>query len=260
MKKVTIKKAVQEVGKIAEKNSPIILTGCAIVGVITTVALTIKATPEALQIIEEEENKRKLENYDDPTLTKIEIIKFTWKCYIPAGVMTMATVACMIGVTSVNLKRNAAIAVLYSKSKEIANEYKDKVKEIVGEKKAQEIHDEIMKDRVENKPYNTEQVILTGKGDTLCYDSFTGRYFKSDIEYIRRVQNDLNWTMISGDMRTSLNDFYYALGLGAIKMGDDYGWDLDRPLELKFSSQLQPETKIPCLVIDYDIDLVREWF
>lgn len=253
MKQVAIRKVVKELGDLAEKNSPIILTSFAVVGVITTTALAVKATPEALKIIEGEKQKREEE------LTRIELVKITWKCYIPTAIMGFASIACMIGATSVNLKRNAAIMGLYSLSKETLKEYQDKVKEIVGEKKATEIHDEIMKDQIEHKPYNTDQVILTGKGETLCYDSFSGRYFKSDIEYIRRIQNDLNWTMLSGDMRTSLNDFYYALGLSAIKMGDDYGWDIDRPLELKYSSQLQPESKLPCLVIDYDLDLIKEW-
>ena len=31
-----------------------------------------------------------------------------------------------------------------------------------------------------------KEVIITSKGDTLCYDSVSGRYFKSDIGTIKK--------------------------------------------------------------------------
>ncbi|MFR8351429.1 MAG: DUF6353 family protein [Blautia obeum] len=42
--------------------------------------------------------------------------------------------------------------------------------------------DAVAKDKVEKNPVVTREVIITEKGNTLCYDAISGRYFKSDIE------------------------------------------------------------------------------
>ena len=52
------------------------------------------------------------------------------------------------------------------------------------------------------------------------------------------------------EMYISLNEFYYAIGLDGIKVGEDLGWNIDTGyIELDFSSQLAKDDT-PCLVID----------
>jgi hypothetical protein len=94
-------------------------------------------------------------------------------------------------------------------------------------------------------------VIVTGKGDTLCYDTISGRYFKSDIEKIRKIVNDLN-LRLRDENSISLNEFYYEFGLDSIKIGDDIGWNIsiNGYIEPHFSSQLASDGT-PCLVLDY---------
>ena len=60
-------------------------------------------------------------------------------------------------------------------------EYQAKVVETLGEAKARKIKDEIAKDKVKNDPISNKEVIITGKGDMLCYDVLSGRYFKNNI-------------------------------------------------------------------------------
>lgn len=105
----------------------------------------------------------------------------------------------------------------------------EKVAETVGEKKAEEIKTKIVKEKIENNPMANKEVIITSKGDTLCYDSVSGRYFKSDIDTIKKIVNELNRRMLS-ESYISLNDFYYELGLSFTKMGDQLGWNIDRGL------------------------------
>lgn len=84
--------------------------------------------------------------------------------------------------------------------------YQEKVVETIGEKKEQQIRDEVAKEQVAKNPVSKNEVIITGGGETLCYDSLSGRYFKSDIEKLRKAVNELNHTMVN-DMCASLNDY-----------------------------------------------------
>ena len=111
----------------ASKYSPQILLGVGIAGMITSTILAVKATPKAIQIIEQ---KKKEENVEK--LNATETVKATWKCYIPAVVTGVSATVCLIGSNSVSSKRAAAIAAAYEISKTTLNEYKDKVVETEG--------------------------------------------------------------------------------------------------------------------------------
>ena len=52
-----------------------------------------------------------------------------------------------------------------------------KVVEAVGEKKEKKIQDAVAKERIDSHPVGTSQIIITGKGSELCYDTVSGRYF-----------------------------------------------------------------------------------
>ena len=243
-----------DLSKAARKHSPEILTGIGIAGMLSTTVLAVRATPKALMLIEEKKREKKFAG-EQPELTKVEIVKTAWKPYIPAAVTGVASVACLVGASSVNARRNAALAAAYALSETTLADYKEKVVETLGEKKAQEVKDAIAKDQVEKNPQSKSSVIATDKGETLCYDSISGRYFKSDIEYIRRAVNNLNERLLF-DTHISLNEYYDEIGLEEIfPMGENLGWTVDPDsankglIELDFSSQLAERT--PCLVVGF---------
>jgi hypothetical protein len=234
------------------RNSPTILTGVSVAGLFTTVGLAIGATPKALAILEEPDNyhRKGYDKYDAKLVDKLKIIKLTWRCYVPTALMGGFTIACIIGANSINVRRNAALASIYSLTEAALKEYQTKVIEIIGEAKAKKIKDNIDEDTIRKNPVNDREVIITGRGDMLCYETISGRYFKGDIENIRRVQNEINKDLLN-DMFISMNDVYEQLGLSYTKIGDDLGWDVNNGLiEFRFSSQLS-EDGVPCLVIDY---------
>lgn len=247
-----------DLGKAARKHSPEILTGIGIAGMLSTTVLAVRATPKALMLIEEKKREKKfavIKDGGDPDLTKLEIVKTAWKPYIPAAVTGVASIACLVGASSVNARRNAALAAAYALSESTLADYKEKVVETIGEKKAQEVKDAIAKDKIENDPVTRKEIIATDKGETLCYDALSGRYFKSDIEYIRRAVNNLNERLLF-DTHISLNEYYDEIGLEEIfPMGENLGWTVDPDsankglIELDFSSQLAEGT--PCLVVGF---------
>jgi len=222
-------------------------------GVITTVILGIEATPKALYILEQDRDRRERESENgaiDP-LTKREVIKLVWRCYIPTAAMAFATIACGVGANSINLQRNAALASVYGIAEASLKEFENKVVETIGEAKTQKIHDDIAQDHLTKNPVESSQVIITGGGDMLCYDDYSGRYFKGDIDKIRKAENRLV-KECNGDAYPSLNDFYYEIGLPIIPMGSDCGWNRDYPLDLVFSSMLSTDEQ-PCLVVKFFI-------
>lgn len=229
-----------------KKHSPGILTGIGIVGLLATSVMAVDATPKAMELIREKKEELGVEK-----LTAAETVKATWKCYIPAAVTAATSVACIVGANSVNAKRQAALATACTLSETAMREYKDKVVETIGEKKEREVMDAIAKDKIEKNPVSKSEVILTNKGDTLCFDPWSSRYFKSDAEKLRKAVNDLNYQLINEGCVT-LNDFYYDIGLDETRPGETLGWNINRggQVQFRFSSQVA-EDGTPCLVLEF---------
>lgn len=247
MSKVNLSQIIRSFRGTLVKYSPEILTGLGIAGMATTVIMAVKATPRALKKIED----KKIE-VDDDKLKPLEFIQATWKCYIPAATTGVLSIGCIIAAQSVNVRRQAALATAYTLSESALREYQAKVVETIGEKKEQAVRDSIDKDRIDKNPVSERQIFITEKGNTLCYDPMSDRYFRSDIDRIRRAENEMNRRMIN-DMYVSLNDFYDEIGLKHNETGDKLGWNIDKGfMELRFSSQLA-EDDTPCLVINYTL-------
>lgn len=248
MNKHNLSRFVRGVRRTLSNHSPEILTGLGIAGMITTTVFAVKATPKALKKIEE--RKQEL---DVAELKPVEVVKATWKCYIPSMIMCATSAACLIGASSVHAKRNAALATAYKLSETALTEYREKVVETIGEKKEHAIREAIAKDKLEKHPVTKTEVIMTGNGETWFYDTTTDRYFKSDLEKIRRVVNDLNERMINGvDMYVSLNEFYSEIGLGYTSVGDEIGWNVSKSGQIKIDYHAQiADNGQPCLVLDY---------
>lgn len=104
MSKENIKRNFKMICKKVEKRSPEILTGLGIAGMCTAVVVGIKVTPKALQLIEEEKKEQKVEE-----LKPVEVVKVTWKQYLPVALLTGASAACLIGANSVHSRRHAAL-------------------------------------------------------------------------------------------------------------------------------------------------------
>ncbi len=247
MSKGSVKDFIKHAEIWTTKHSPEILTGLGITGMFSMTVMAVKATPKAMRLIEE---KKREEQVD--ALSVGETIKVAWKPYIPVALTGIFSTACLIGANSVNSRRNAALAAAYKLSETAISEYKSKVVETIGEKKEKAIRDKVAEDRVKSDPVTKKEVFITNKGKTLCYDYQSGRYFESDIDEVKKVENKLNKRMLN-EMYVSLNDFYEELGLEPSDIGSKMGWNIDMGMiEMDFSSQLSDDGR-PCLVIDFNI-------
>lgn len=248
MSSLNLKQFFRSAQSVVVKRSPDILMGFGIAGMIGTTILAVKGTPKALKLIEEE---KKAKNVDK--LTVAETVKVTWKCYIPAAIIGTGAAACLIGANTVHTNRAAALATACTLSETALSEYREKVVETVGEKKEKTIREKVDKARVEKNPVSHNEVFVTGRGNTLCYDYWSGRYFYSDIEEMKRAVNVIN-RMIRLDNYASLNDMYDELGLPHNGIGNSIGWTVDdRQVELEHSAQMSDDDR-PCICMDFNVD------
>lgn len=260
MKKPNLSKQFKMVLKAVEKRSPEILTGIGVAGMITTTVLAVKSTPKALTMIKQaEKEKARTLNESHPDsenmvaiqkLTASEVIKAAWKPYVPAMLLGAASTACLIGANSVHTRRHAALYSAYKLSETALTEYKEKVEEVVTDKKVKEIKQKITEDKVEktvkseaNDTKPKTNVIISGDGDTWFIDPFTNDTFLSTTAKIDAAINRLNKQMMD-EMYISLSDLYDELGIRHTATSDYLGWFIDEGLiESDFSDAVVRDGK-----------------
>ena len=232
--------------KVTADNAPTILTAVGVTGAVTTAILAGQASFKASRILGEE----------PPHLETKEKIEKTWKLYVPAVGTGIITVTSIVAANHISVRRAAALASAYSISEKAFREYKDKVLEKFGEKKEQAVRDDIAKDRVASNPPSSIFVVSDGK--ILCLDMHSGRYFSSDMEAIRKAENDTNFQIIREDS-ASLTDFWDRIGLTKTSESDEIGWNTDTGIEVLYSSILTEDGK-PCLTIEFRTTPIRGYY
>ncbi len=236
------------------KHSPEILTGLGIAGMITTTVLAVKATPKAILLMEDAK-----EELGKSELTPAETVKATWKCYAPAAVMATASIACIVGGTSVSLRRGAAFAAAYELSKTALEDYSDQVLEAVGEKKERDIREKVAEKKANETPMtNMNNIIVANDCTTRFMAPITRQRFYSTMEKVRKAVNDTNIQMRDSEY-ISLNDFYDNLNevssteIEHCDMGYEIGWNLDcREVEMDYHAIIDNDGA-PTIVLECQV-------
>lgn len=242
---MNIKTMAKSVWEGAKKHSPEILIGMGIAGAASSVIFAVKATPKAMILLEEKRQELGIEK-----LEAKDIIKTAAPVYIPTAVSFGVSVACIVGASSVNARRNAALTAAYTLSESTLRTYRDKVLETVGEDKDREIRQKAAIEQQQSTPETQTLVVSSAAGQLKCFDSLSGRYFVSTKNEIDKAVNEFN-RQLRDDMRISLNDWYDLIGLDTNKLGDMLGWDIERGyVETCYASRLD-EDGLPCLVVNY---------
>lgn len=243
--------------KFLADNSPVVLTAIGVTGTITTAYLTGKATFKAAEILNDPRMKNwRIENDEYVTATNKEKFELVWKEYIPAVGVGVLTIACIITANRIGTRRAAAMAAAYGISEKAFIEYKEKVVEKLGENKERDIRDEIAQNQVERNP--TGQQVLVGDGNALCYDAYSGRYFRSSMEDIKKAWNDTNYEILHNNY-CSLGEFYGRLGLPSTQFSEEIGWSSDHLLEIRFSSVLADDNT-PCISMSFAAAPIRGYY
>lgn len=242
-------------GQIAADNSPAILTAIGVTGSLMTAYLTGKASFKAAEVLRDAEVEKQDqavdEGTDDKDLTTQEKVELVWHLYIPAASCALFTTTALICANRIGNRRAAALASAYSVMDKSYKEYKAKVRETIGEKKEQTVQDKIAQARVDADPVSKTTIIITGRGNTLCKDLYSGRYFQSDVELIRKAVNDVN-ALILNDGYASLSDFWDEIGLERTSDSDEVGWNTSQMIDPIISAAIADDGQ-PCITVDFRV-------
>lgn len=222
----------------AKANSPAIFAGFSIAGVITTSYLAARGAIDA----DRELGNQKLER-------KEKLLRWG-KHFIPAGISGALTIGCIVGITRSGSRKTVAAQAALAVTERAYSEYREKVIEEFGNRKDQSIRDKVAEERLKKNPPPSQEVLVTGTGSILCCETFTMRYFVSDMEKLRRAMNDLNARLLKHDYAT-LDDFYYSIGLDRTAHSNQIGWKSDKLLDLEFSTALTSDNR-PCITFTYN--------
>jgi Family of unknown function (DUF6353) len=235
--------------KFVVDNSPMILTGMAVAGVITTTFLAVKNTPRAYMDIQHAESERV-----EP-LTNVEKVKLTYHYYIPAAVAGSLTIGAIIMAHSVNSRRQAAFISAYTIAETKLRDYQQKVAEHIGEKKEQAVRDDLAQDYVNR---NVASQLIVNNDDTQPFiDMMSGRKFNSTVDKVRKAENKLNY-QLNNEPYASLNDFYDALGIPHISMGEELGWRAGRMIDIRLSTVLDGDQAV--ITLDFSVEPIRDYY
>lgn len=237
------------------KHSPEILHGLAIAGAITGAVLMVPSTIKALDLIEEEKQTRSEEEdvrIEQVILTKKEIVKTTWKCYIPSALLLATSTACIILGDKTTAKRTTALAAAYKLSEVALQDYKDAVVETIGEEKSRVVKEKAAQKKVDRT--KNDEVYILGDGKVWFFEPISYRYFQSEVADVKNAIANLNYRMTSGMEETiTLKEFYDEIGLKYSIDTPDIGWGLYKEglIKIDFVATTM-ENGNPCLMLDYE--------
>lgn len=208
-----------------KRNASTILTGLGSIGVLATTITAVKATPKALQLIEEAEQEKGDE------LTKWEKVKTTTSTYVPAILIGTATVSCIFGAQILNKRQQAALMSAYALLDQSYKDYRRKLKELYGEETHQEIVEALAIEKAETKYINSSYFASNcnlatenRSGETkVFYDEYSQRFFETTIEQVMDAEYHLNRNYILRGYSV-LNELYDFLGLEPTESGSIMGW------------------------------------
>ena len=263
----TIGDVCKDAGKVLTTNASPICVGIGLLALGTAVVVACIESPKAKEKIDEthdaleelnedlEDNYISEEEYkEEKKELYVDLTKELLRRFVPIILLVASGIFCILYSHKLNANKIAGLTTAYQISETSRKAYEDKVRETIGEKKEQKIHDSINQDRLLETEYKDAEIktLESTKPDQLCFDAMSGRYFRCSVDRIKSAVNALNEKMMHNHTQTaSLNDYYDILGLDRIKMGDLLEWNIDDGLvEIRESSGLTANSE-PCYIVDF---------
>lgn len=244
---MTLKTILSAAEKFVTDNSPGILTGLAVAGTVTTAILTGKAAYSTALLLQTDW----AEVGGKPTLK--QEVGMVWKEYIPAAISGTATIACIIAANHIGSRRTAAIAAAFKLSEQLSEEYKERVVKTLGLQKEEKMRAELAGERMARTP-GSEVIIISGP-ECVFFDELSGRYFKNEMETIRKAVNEINYK-VNNYFAASLSDFYEMIGLPRTVFSDEIGWNTDALLDIEYGTTMLPDGR-PAISLNYNKTPIR---
>lgn len=241
------------------KYTSLILSMGGVVGVCATTAAAIKATPLAIDLIEEDKKKK-----EDDSYTKMDAFKASWKCYIPTGTLGLLTISTIIANHIVTAKERKAVIAAYLTLKESYKKYIEGSKQVFGEDAKQKIDAEIAKETFIYTPgFLDNSSLYNPNSDNdetmLFFDSCSQRYFESTLAKVINAEYHVNRNLALGGF-VPINSYFEFLGIDITAEGDRVGWCAEDLSDnglcwLDFDNNMtELEDGLECCVITYIVE------
>ena len=192
----------------------------------TGTVLAVKATPKAMEAIEE-----KKEEEGHQQLTMVQTVQATWRYYIWALAAELGGATFLIGALKEGEKRLSAVMTVAEAGQNVVREFQDYrrfMAERIGEKKEAEVYNMAAQQTINRNPppATMDKQFIDGQApQPVCYNQADGRYFYKDYDSVLTAVNKLNNEINNGlNGYVSLNDFYGELRVETTDIGDLLGW------------------------------------
>lgn len=247
-----------------QMKKPAILVGLSLVGLAMTAYEAYKAGTKIEKIVKEMQDELEITDKDDKVAqreVKLHAAKKAAPHIAKVAIAAGATTMCILGSHNESTKRIAVLSAGYDMAEKALRDLNEKNIEVLGEQKAKVIKDAIAKDKVDAlPPTEPAKVVITGNGDVPCVDIYTGGEFLSSQAKIDKAIFELSTDCISYNY-VSLNDFRDRLGLDAIPLGNDLGWNANDLVHnmLPITTSAILRNDVPCIAINYDIKIREDY-
>lgn len=209
-----------------KKNAGTILSVMGSIGVVATAITAARAAPKAIKLLEDAREEK------GSKLSKMEIAQIGFKTYLPVGLVSAATITCIMSANVLSRNKQANITSAYALLDQSYKDYRRKVIEMYGEETDHKIIEAIAVDRAKevriSASYMCDNVDLSlddssGK-PVLWYEEYSKRFFEATLEQILSAEYHLNRNYILRGCAT-INEMYDFFGLDPVEWGDDLGWE-----------------------------------
>lgn len=208
------------------KHGSDILTGFSLIGLVGVAVSTAVGTNKALKRVEKSD-------------TKVDILKKTWTCYLPAAGFVVGTASCIIGANLLNQKKQGQLTAAYALLQQSFNQYREGLIDLHGLEADQEVRDYVV-----GKYANYHRLHDDEPDEKLTwYDPLSQTIFRAyekeviDAEY----HFNRNWALSGGC--ADVNDYFSFLGINWKPEWDGKGWWMEEGLQwVDFEHRL---TKLP---------------
>lgn len=245
--KLNLKPVMNATVGFTKRHLPEILTGIGIGGFFTAIGLAITATPDASRAINMAEKEK------GKPLSKMEIVKVTWKFYVPTAAMSACATACMIGSNVVDNKRIAALAALYQLTEDNLKDLRDHATEMLGRPKETALVTETATKKISDINLENQPLATTKYGDVIFYDPWSARFFGCNQDRVEKAKNAINLRLTGVDFVT-LNEFYDELDLPNTQFGNYMGFTsrMGEHMEIAYGYGPTGDGR-SCTVLDFDV-------
>ena len=237
----------QKVGRLmlhTQKNSPTIMFGVGVVGVVGTAVLTARATLKVEPILDDLQKDldtieilRNQKQFSDKQATKMKAAVMgkgayqLTKLYAPAVAVGALTIGSFTGAHVTLNRRNASLTAAYVAVEKAYDSYREKVRAVYGEDAEREIYEDttVVKAKDDAGKTRSETVLTDAQGRSpygVVFDQHSRNWQPERWQNQYFLQCQQSWAndMLRARGHVFLNEVYDMLGLPRTAAGAVVGW------------------------------------